>query len=131
MTAFKFQQVCYNDPANPFLSWIMSTCLRHFVSRQLQLHGDANMKSAENKVRCRTHKVSNVVSSSVFSIHSLEHLQIVLWSGSAVDKEFANYGIGACNESMFKSVLIIIMYFHTEISLQCPFCHQKVHLLKC
>ena len=49
---------------------------------------------------------------------------MVLLSGSAVDKEFANYGIGACDVSMFKCVLIIIMYFHTEISLQCPFCHQ-------
>ena len=49
----------------------------------------------------QNHKVSNVVSSSVFSIHSLEHLQMVLWSGSAVDKEFANYGIGACDVSMF------------------------------
>ena len=35
---------------------------------------------------------------------------MVLWSGSAVDKEFANYGIGACDVSMFKSVLIIITY---------------------
>ena len=35
---------------------------------------------------------------------------MVLWSGSAVDKEFSNYGIGACNVSMFKSVLIIITY---------------------
>ena len=50
---------------------------------------------------------------------------MVLWSGSAVDKEFANYGIGACDVSMFKSVLIKIMYFHTQISLQCPLCHQS------
>ena len=82
MTATKFKRACHTNPANPSLSLIMSICHPEAFCFKTAptVWGCQHEKTAMEKYReqCRlshrTTKCQIVVSSSVSSIHSLEHL---------------------------------------------------------
>ena len=134
VTASKFKRACHTDPANPSLSLIMSNC-----------HPEAfRFKTAATAWGCQHEKTAleqyrekrslshqnHKVSSCGFFI-SVQHPFIGASPDGLVECSCCGQGIcevkvyiGACKCIPCLSICYIIMYLHTEIPLQCPFCHK-------
>lgn len=112
VTASRFKSACRTDPANPSVSLIMNICHPEVFRFQTAAtewgcqHGRPLWRSTRAKAHTIASGCPNVVSSLVFSIHSLEHAS----PDGLVECSCCGQGICEVKVGVFVDLFIMYMF---------------------